>query len=79
MRGLRAPWESSLSTAGFEPIAIPDTMHAAVYRGLSSISVEEVPTPEIGPGELLIRLRNLQYRPEEDRVQPPRAASHLRS
>jgi D-arabinose 1-dehydrogenase-like Zn-dependent alcohol dehydrogenase len=45
-----------LSTAVFEPIAIPDTMRAAVYRGQSVICVEEVPTPEIGPGELLIRV-----------------------
>ena len=82
MRGLRAPWESSLSTAGFEPIAIPDTMHAAVYRGLSSISVEEVPTPEIGPGELLIRveacgicntdLKKIEY----NLLAPPRIFGH---
>jgi L-iditol 2-dehydrogenase len=31
-------------------------MHAAVYRGSGLIGVEEVPTPEIGPGEILIRV-----------------------
>jgi L-iditol 2-dehydrogenase len=45
-----------LPTAGSEPFAIPDIMHAAVYRGDSMISVDEVPTPHIGPGELLIRV-----------------------
>ena len=32
------------------------TMHAAVYRGRSIVRVEEVPTPAIGPGEILIRV-----------------------
>jgi L-iditol 2-dehydrogenase len=31
-------------------------MHAAVYKGQSVVAVEQVPTPEIGPGELLIRV-----------------------
>ena len=82
MRGLRAPWESFLPTAVFEPIAIPDTMHAAVYRGESVICVEEVPTPEIGPGELLIRveacgicntdLKKIEY----NLLAPPRIFGH---
>ena len=29
-------------------------MHAAVYRGQSTVGVEEIPTPAIGPGEILI-------------------------
>jgi len=36
--------------------AIPLTMHAAVYRGNGAISVDEIPTPAIGPGELLIQV-----------------------
>ena len=36
--------------------AIPETMHAAVYRGRSVVQVEEVPTPRIGAGEILIRV-----------------------
>jgi L-iditol 2-dehydrogenase len=31
-------------------------MHAAVYRGQSTVHVEEIPTPSIGPGELLVRV-----------------------
>src|SRR5580698_6006807 len=31
-------------------------MHAAVYRGQSTVGVEEIPTPQIGPGEILIRV-----------------------
>src|SRR5947209_12912155 len=35
---------------------IPSTMQAAVYRGPNDVRVETVPVPEIGPGELLIRV-----------------------
>ena len=31
-------------------------MHAAVYRGVDDIRVEEVPVPSIGPGEVLLRV-----------------------
>src|SRR5205823_14959136 len=31
-------------------------MHAAVYKGQSVVAVEQVPTPEIGPGEILVRV-----------------------
>jgi L-iditol 2-dehydrogenase len=36
--------------------SIPGTMMAAVYRGVDDVRVETVPVPEIGPGELLIRV-----------------------
>jgi L-iditol 2-dehydrogenase len=36
--------------------AIPTTMRAAVYRGVNDVRVETVPVPEIGPGELLVRV-----------------------
>ncbi len=36
--------------------AIPATMQAAVYRGVDDVRLETVPVPEIGPGELLIRV-----------------------
>lgn len=32
-------------------------MQAAVYRGIDDIRVEEVPVPDIGPGEALVRIR----------------------
>ena len=31
-------------------------MRAAVYRGVNNVRVEEVPVPEIGPGEILIQV-----------------------
>ena len=36
--------------------SIPTTMRAAVYRGLNDVRVETVPVPEIGAGEVLIRV-----------------------
>jgi L-iditol 2-dehydrogenase len=35
---------------------IPATMRAAVYRGVNDLRLEEVPVPEIGPGEILVRV-----------------------
>jgi L-iditol 2-dehydrogenase len=36
--------------------AIPTEMRAAVYRGVNDVRVESVPIPEIGAGEVLIRV-----------------------
>jgi L-iditol 2-dehydrogenase len=36
--------------------SVPTTMKAAVYRGVNDVWVETVPVPEIGPGELLVRV-----------------------
>lgn len=67
--------ESDLST-------IPSTMQAAVYRGESIVSVEEIPTPAILPGEILIRveacgichtdLKKIEY----NLLAPPRIYGH---
>lgn len=35
---------------------VPSTMRAAVYRGKGKVAVETVPVPEIGAGEVLIRV-----------------------
>jgi L-iditol 2-dehydrogenase len=35
---------------------IPSSMKAAVYRGVNDVRLEEVPVPEIGPGETLVRV-----------------------
>ncbi len=35
---------------------IPATMRAAVYRGVNDVRVETVPVPQIGPGEVLLRV-----------------------
>src|SRR5258707_925669 len=57
-------------------------MHAAVYKGRSVVAVEQVPTPEIGPGELLVRveacgichtdLKKIEY----NLLAPPRVYGH---
>src|ERR1700761_4937862 len=36
--------------------SVPNTMQAAVYRGIDDIRTEELPVPEIGPGEVLVRI-----------------------
>src|SRR5581483_11520717 len=36
--------------------AIPTTMRAVVYRGQNDVRIETVPVPEIGPGEILVRV-----------------------
>jgi L-iditol 2-dehydrogenase len=58
------------------------TMRAAVYRGNGSIGVESIATPEIGPGEILVRvetcgichtdLKKIEY----DLLPPPRVYGH---
>ncbi len=57
-------------------------MHAAVYRGRSVVNVEEIPTPSIQPGEILIRveacgichtdLKKIEY----NLLAPPRIYGH---
>ena len=36
--------------------AVPATMRAAVYRGMNDVRVETIPVPEIGAGEVLIKI-----------------------
>ena len=43
-------------TSKYSPRPIPSTMLAAVYRGVRDVRLETVPVPEIGPGEILIRV-----------------------
>jgi len=57
-------------------------MHAAVYRGQGVVSVEEVPTPAIGPGEILIRVEACGIchtdlkKIEHNLLAPPRIYGH---
>ncbi|SNT02266.1 L-iditol 2-dehydrogenase [Granulicella rosea] len=37
-------------------VEIPATMRAAVYRAVNEVVVETVPVPEIGPGEVLVKI-----------------------
>jgi L-iditol 2-dehydrogenase len=62
--------------------SIPPNMHAAVYKGQSVVNVEQVPIPEIGPGEMLVRveacgichtdLKKIEY----NLLAPPRIYGH---
>jgi L-iditol 2-dehydrogenase len=62
--------------------SIPPTMHAAVYKGQSVVSVEQVPIPEIAAGEMLVRveacgichtdLKKIEY----NLLSPPRIYGH---
>jgi L-iditol 2-dehydrogenase len=71
-----------LPIADSEVKTVPATMHAAVYRGQGAVHVEEVPTPQIGPGEILIRveacgichtdLKKIEY----NLLAPPRIYGH---
>src|SRR6202158_715897 len=45
--------DKTLESEGRE---IPATMRAAVYRGVNDVRLETVPVPEIGPGEILLRV-----------------------
>ena len=61
---------------------VPPTMRAAVYRGESVVTVEHVPTPQIEPGEILVRveacgvchtdLKKVEY----NLLTPPRIYGH---
>jgi L-iditol 2-dehydrogenase len=35
---------------------VPATMRAAVYRGVNDVRIETIPVPEIGPGEVLVKI-----------------------
>jgi L-iditol 2-dehydrogenase len=57
-------------------------MHAAVYRGSSVVDVEEIPTPAIGGGEILIRVEACGIchtdlkKIEHNLLTPPRVYGH---
>jgi len=57
-------------------------MHAAVYRGQSLVNVEEIPTPAIGRGEILIRVEACGIchtdlkKIEHNLLTPPRVYGH---
>lgn len=44
------------SRASNSRLAIPGVMQAAVYRGVNDVRMETVPVPQIGAGELLVRV-----------------------
>ncbi|HTS27051.1 MAG TPA: alcohol dehydrogenase catalytic domain-containing protein [Bryobacteraceae bacterium] len=69
-------------TADSDLRTIPATMHAAVYRGQSVVNVEEIPTPAIQRGEILIRVEACGIchtdlkKIEHNLLAPPRVYGH---
>ena len=63
-------------------VAVPATMRAAVYKGAGIISVDQVPTPRIGRGEILVRVEACGIchtdlkKVEQDLLPPPRIFGH---
>jgi L-iditol 2-dehydrogenase len=78
----RRLWEIFLPSADSELIDVPPTMHAAVYRGQSLVEIEEIPTPAIGAGEILIRVEACGIchtdlkKIEHNLLPPPRVFGH---
>ncbi len=48
--------KTSSLTVEKESYEIPSTMQAVVYHGVNDVRMEELPVPEIGPGEILVRV-----------------------
>ncbi len=61
---------------------IPNSMQAVVYRGVDDLRVEEVPVPQIEPGELLVKVAACGVCPTDIKkihygtVPPPRIFGH---
>lgn len=74
-------WGISLPIADSE-LRVPPTMHAAVYRGGGAVSIEEIDTPVVGPGELLVRVEACGIchtdlkKITHDLLPPPRVFGH---
>lgn len=47
---------SNLVAASASPATIPERMRAGVYRGAGQVATEQVPVPQIGEAEVLIRV-----------------------
>jgi L-iditol 2-dehydrogenase len=73
---------TAVSEAEASVKVVPDTMSAAVYKGQGVVSVEDVPTPQVCAGEILVRveacgichtdLKKIEY----DLLAPPRIYGH---
>lgn len=53
---MTTPFAVSEPTSIPSSAAVPATMLAAVYHGVDDVRTEEIPVPEIGPGELLLHI-----------------------
>jgi L-iditol 2-dehydrogenase len=45
-----------MKSVSSEQTTVPATMRAAVYRGVNDVRVETIPVPQIGPGEVLVKI-----------------------
>src|SRR5215216_139274 len=76
--GISTNFSKKLSTE----VMIENTMRAAVYRGVDQIRIEDVPVPEIGSGELLVKVAACGVCPTDIKkihygtVPPPRIFGH---
>jgi L-iditol 2-dehydrogenase len=76
------PTANSSLEAGARITTPAGTMAAAVYRGTKTVVVEQIPVPEIGPGEILIRVEACGICPTDlkkiayDLLPPPRVYGH---
>ena len=58
---------------------IPKTMRAVVYRGIEDLRVETVPVPEIGAGELLVKVAVCGVCPTDIKKNPLRPPKRRRA
>lgn len=76
------PTANSSLEAGTPVASAAGTMAAAVYRGSQTVAVEQIPVPEIGAGEILIRVEACGICPTDlkkiayDLLPPPRVFGH---
>lgn len=76
------PLPDAVTLPGPRAADVPASMAASVYRGESSLRLEEVPVPQIGPGELLVRVEACGVchtdlkKIEHDLLPPPRIYGH---
>ncbi|MEO8099650.1 MAG: alcohol dehydrogenase catalytic domain-containing protein [Acidobacteriota bacterium] len=76
------PTANSSADAVVQTMQEADLMSAAVYRGSGAVEVERVPVPEIGPGEILIRVEACGICPTDlkkiayNLLPPPRIYGH---
>ncbi len=76
------PTANSSLEAGTHVASAAGTMAAAVYRGAQTVAVEQIPVPEIGSGEILIRVEACGICPTDlkkiayDLLPPPRVFGH---
>jgi L-iditol 2-dehydrogenase len=72
---------AALEQAG-DVAQIPSVMRAAVYRGANDVRVESIPVPEIGAGEILVRVHTCGVcgtdikKIKHGLAQPPRIFGH---